>query len=299
VNPPNHLAYGVIGDAQVELGDYEAGRAAYDKMASLRPDINSYSRISYMRELLGDTDGAIKAMSLATRVGLANTEPSNWARVQLGHLYFNSGRLEQAEALYQASLNLYPDYIHALGGMGKVRAARGDYKGATEYYRRALSQIPIPEYVIALGDAYAAAGNTEEAQKQYALVGAIQQLYQSNGVDTDLEIALFNADHRIAPAQTVAQAQAAYERRPSIFAADVVAWALYQTGDYHEAEEFSQKALQLGMQDALKYFHAGMIAHQLGDKERAREYLERALEINPHFSLRYAPLARATLETIP
>ncbi len=295
VNERHWLAYGIIGDAQVELGNYNAARQAFDKMVSLRPDVNSYARISYMRELLGDQKGAIQAMSMAMRVGLQTTESSNWARVQLGHLYFNSGKLDQAEQLYKSSLELYPDYIHALAGLGRVRAARGDYAGAIRNYQKASRQIPIPEYVIALGDVYRAAGNTAEADKQYKLVSAMQQLYNANGVDTDLELALFNADHGIAPKETVAQARAAYETRPGIFAADVLAWALYQNGDYRAAQEFSNKALALGMQDALKYYHAGMIAFQLGDHAHARKHLERALAINPHFSLRYAESARATL----
>lgn len=299
VNPGHWLAYGIIGDAHVELGQYDEARAAFDKMVTLRPDVNSYSRISYMRELLGDTAGAIQAMTLATRAGLPTSEPSNWARVQLGHLYFNTGKLDQAELLYKSSLDLYPDYLHALAGLGRVRAARGDYDGAIALYKKALRQIPIPEYVIALGDVHAASGNSAEAQKQYALVGAIQQLYNSNGVDTDLEIALFNADHGIDPAKAVAQARAAYERRPSIFAADVVAWTLYQNGEYSEAEKFSQKALRLGTQDALKYYHAGMIASKIGDTATARDYLSRALTLNPNFSLRYAPLAKQTLQQLP
>lgn len=297
----NHwLAYGIIGDAQVELGNYDAARQAFDKMVTRRPDVNSYARISYMRELLGDQEGALKAMSMAMRIGLQTTESSNWARVQLGHLYFNSGKLDQAEQLYKSSLELYPDYIHALAGLGRVRAARGDYAGAIQSYQKALRQIPISEYVIALGDVYRAAGNAGEADKQYKLVGAIQQLFIANGVNNDLELALFNADHQIAPQETVAQARAAYAKRPSIYGADVVAWALYQNGEYRRddyiaAQEFSNKALALGMQDALKYYHAGMIAFQLGDKNQAREYLERALAINPHFSLRYVETARETL----
>ncbi len=295
VNDGHWLAYGIVGDANVELGNYDAAQQAFDKMISLRPDTSSYARISYMRELLGNMDGAIQAMTLATRAGLQNSESSNWARVQLGHLYFNIGKIDQAELLYQSSLDLYPNYIHALAGMGRARAARGDYDRAIYYYKQALRQIPIPEYIIALGDVYQAAGNTTEAQKQYDLVGAIQQLYIANGVDTDMELALFNADHHIAPAQTAAQARAAYERRPSIYGADVLAWALYQNGDYAEAEKFSERALALGTQDALKFFHAGMIALKRDDPPRAREFLQKALALNPHFSLLYAPVAQQTL----
>ena len=124
-----------------------------------------------MRELMGDQRRRNSSHVHGNApIGVQNTEPVNWD-TSVGNLSLHTGRLEQAELLYQTSLKLYPDYLHALAGMGKVRVlARGDYDGAIEYYKKALNQIPIPEYVIALGDVYTAAGNKAEAQKQYALV---------------------------------------------------------------------------------------------------------------------------------
>lgn len=297
-NPDNRLAYGVIGDAQVELGQYDAASASLNKMMTMRPEQSSYARISYLRELNGDIPGAMEAMTAATRAGLENAEGTNWSRVQLGNLYFNSGRLDDAEKEYASALFFYPNYLHALAGLGKVNAARGDYALAIEYYQKALRQIPIPEYVIALGDVFAAAGKPQEAKREYDLVSAIRQLYQANGVDMDMEIALFNADHGIDPAGTVQQAREALARRPSIHAADVLAWALYQVGDYREAQGLSQQALRLGTHDALKLFHAGMISYRLGDNAGARTYLQRALDTNPYFSILYSDMAKKTLKTL-
>src|SRR3712207_2917891 len=112
--------------------------------------------------------------------------------------------------------------------------------------------MPLPEYLIALGDVYAKADAPQQAQKQYDLVRALDQLFTSNGVNTDLETALFFADHRIELATSLAKARAAYELRPSIHAADVLAWTLYQTGNYAEAQRYATEALKLGAQDALK-----------------------------------------------
>lgn len=298
VNDRDWLVYGVIGDANVELGNYPEAEKSMDKMVSLRPDITSYSRISYMRELLGDIPGAIQAMSLAARAGVQNSEANNWARVQLGNLYFNTGKLDQAETLYKTALTFYPGYIHALAGMGRVYAARGDYPNAIKYYQQALRQIPIPEYVILLGDVYATSGDKASAQKQYALIGAIQQLFAANGVNNDMELALFNADHGIDPVGTLARARAAYQLRSSVYGADVLAWALYQAGNYAEAKTYSDLALRLGTKDALKEYHAGMIALKLGDRAAAKTHLTRALEINPYFSLLYSAPAKQTLQQL-
>lgn len=86
--------------------------------------------------------------------------------------------------------------------------------------------------------------------------------------------------------------------RPSIKVADVLAWALYQGGQYQAARAASQQALRLGTQDALMHFHAGMIAAKLGERGAAIAALETALTINPSFSVLYAPTATHTLSEL-
>ena len=298
ISPGTALIYGVIGDAQIELGQYDAALETFQTMVDLRPDLSSYARASYVRELHGDVDGAIEAMQRAVQAGGPNAENTNWTRVQLGNLYFNSGKLVEAETQYNQALAFYPDFVHAIAGLARVHAARGQYDQAIKLYIDATNRIPLPEYVIALGDVYEAAGHSQEAQRQYNLVGVMDRLYAANGVATDLEIALFKADHGQNLNGTLALARKAYANRPSIHGADVLAWALYQTGNYEEAQQYSEEALQLGTKDALKYFHAGMIALKLGDKTQARQHLEQALAINPHFSVLYADEAKRVLEAL-
>jgi tetratricopeptide (TPR) repeat protein len=169
---------------------------------------------------------------------------------------------------------------------------------ALSYLTKASQIMPVPDIIIALGDEYQASGQTEAAQREYNLVHAIQKLYQANGVDLDLEIALFNADHGYDPAGTLIQARLAYSHRPSIYGADVLAWSLYQTGMYAEAQKYAEQALRLGTKDALKLYHAGMINLRLGDRIKARQYLEQALTINPNFSILYSSQAQRTLNEL-
>ena len=298
INPDRTYAYGVIADGQIELGRYEEAVETLQTMVNLRPDMSSYSRISYMRELHGDTEGALEMMQRAVDSGTPNAENTAWVRTQLANLYFNSGDLEQAELEYQLTLQNRPNYVYALAGLGRVRAARGQLEEAIEYLKEAVAIMPMPEFVITLGDLYHAAGQQEAAEQQYQLVAAIETLYRANGVDMDMEIALFNADHEKNMTETVALARKAYANRPSIHGADALAWALYKSGAYEEARKYSAEALKLGTKDPLKLFHAGMIALKLGDKSQARQFLEEALAINPHFSILYAEAARETLEML-
>jgi tetratricopeptide (TPR) repeat protein len=298
LNPTIPRIYGVISDAQIELGLYDAAVGTIQTMVDLRPDLSSYSRVSYARELHGDVPGAIEAMQAAVAAGGPSIENTQWVRVQLGHLYFNRGDLATAEATYQRALAQLPDDVHALAGLARVHAARGEYATAIKLYTDVTQRMPLPEYVIALGDVYATHGDDQQAQHQYDLVKAIDTLSAANGVNTDLELALFFADHDIDLETSLSKARAAYAARPSIHAADVLAWTLYKTGSYTEAQHYAAEALALGTRDPLMLFHAGMIAHARGQHEQARAYLQQAMDLNPHFSLLHGERAVTTLKEL-
>jgi tetratricopeptide (TPR) repeat protein len=296
-NPARAANYGVIGDAQVELGRYDQAVETIQKMVDTRPDLASYSRVSYLRELYGRMDGAIEAMKRASDAG-GVPENVSYVRVQLGNLYFNTGRLDEAEYWYNFTLARNPGYGPAQAGLAYVAAARGDDAAAIDLMTRASEASPLPEYVIALGDLYARAGRSDEAARQYDLVRALQRLFEANGTDVDVELALFEADHGTDLARAASRARQGYERRPSIHAAGALAWTLFKAGKPQEAEQYAKESLRLGTKDALKLYHAGMIARALGKTDEARAHLQQALDLNPNFSLLHAREARETLTTL-
>ncbi len=296
VNPYNGSVYGVIGDAQIELGRYGAAFETFQTMVDTRPDLASYARVSYVRELQGDVDGAIRAMRGAE--GFAGTQADRaWAAYQLGELYFNSGRLERAAAEYRRGTELAPEFVPPAAGLAKVAWARGDLQEAIDRYVEVTQRYPAPEHVIALGDLYEEAGEPELAERQFDLVATIQQLQTANGVNVDLELSLFQADQGRA-AEALATARAEWDRRHSIHVADAMGWALHANGRDREAARYAATALSLGTRNALFFFHAGMIRLGLGDRDGARRLLQRAIETNPSFSIRYAPVAARTLRSL-
>ena len=292
ISPTTARNYGVIGDALVELGRYREGFRAFDTMAGMRPDLSSYARISHARELIGDVPGAISAMKLAIDSAAGQGEAEAWTHVQLGKIYFNVGRFAAAGAEATRALQVFPDYAYALDVLARAEAARGRYRAALARENEAVNRIPLPQYVSTLGDLYRVTGQARQAGRQYALIHVIERLLVANGVQTDLETALFDVDHGIRLHASLALARAAHRERPSIDGDDVLAWALERTGHCGEAQRYSRRALRLGTLDALKMFHRGMIERCLGNRVEARTWFARALRLNPQFSLLWAPVAR-------
>ena len=297
-DPQSARYHGIVGDAQIELGMYEDAVGSYQEMVNSRPDFASFSRVAYARELYGDPEGAIEAMGFALQAGSGTPENVAWAHVQVGNLWFGSGNLKEAEREYGRSTETVSAYAPALAGQARVAAARGSLGLASRLYKQAFNRTPLPEYAIALGDVYARMGQQEKAEAQYELVRTMDKLLRANGVNTDLEIALFYADHDMKLQTSLEKARSAYDARPSIHAADALAWTLYKTGNYKEAQKHSSEALKLGTRDPLKLFHAGMISKALGQRERAREYLQQAVDLNPHFSLLYSDEAADSLKAL-
>jgi tetratricopeptide (TPR) repeat protein len=296
-NPWNAGVYGVIGDALVELGRYPEAFTALGRMVELRPDLSSYARASYAWELQGRTGNAVAAMRLALQAASSPSDAA-WASYYLGELYWNSGRLRQADTSYREGVRHDPSFVPNREGLAKVAAARGQIRQAILGYKWVVARYPLPQYLIELGDLYAASGQPALAEQQYELVRAEERLLRANGVNVDLDIALLEADHGRDPAAAVAAARSEWNHRHSVQVADALAWSLHMAGDDRAALGYSRQALRLGTRSALFHFHKGMIERSLGQRAAARSDLEAAIAINPHFSALWASTAAKALAEV-
>ncbi len=298
INPDVVATYAVITDALVELGRYDEAAAAGQEMVDRRPDFASLSRASYLRELHGDLDGAIAAMQQAADAGTGLGFDEAWAHVIIGNLRLQQGDVDAADAAYNRAGRAAPGDPMVNAAIARIAIAREDPATAEALLRDAVEQRPLPEYAIALGELLESQGRTAAAEEQYALVRATQRIFAARGVDTDLELALFDADRGVDPAGAYERALASYERRPSIFAADTVAWAAFKAGRIDEAQSYMHEALRLGTRDPRLAYHAGIIAQAAGDTSAAEAHLREAVVGGHALPLAYATSARETLDSL-
>ena len=279
LNPTSAAVYGLIGDANVELGRYRAAFAAFDRMAELKPGPTAYARISYGRELRGDTEGAIAAMRLAADSARPG-EPRAWALAQVANLYAGTGRPARAEMIYREILRSLPDYAPAYAGLAGL--ARGPEQTA-RLYRRALALQASPDYAVGLADALAQLGRDEESERYLAHAHELEREFARFGGRNQIETALLDLDHDRNLRDALRRAREGARLRPSVEGEHALAWALYKNGRCAEAQLHSIRALRLGTKDTGAIYHRFLIERCLGNGAEAKRFLDRVHSIDPSF----------------
>jgi tetratricopeptide (TPR) repeat protein len=276
--------WGTLGDALIEMGDYEGGAEAYQKMVVLRPDLSSYNRAAWFRFLSGDIPGAIDIMKKAISAGSPSSENTAWCMVELGHLYLKNGQADEAEKAYASAVRAFPGYHPGFAGMGRAQAAKGEYKAAIASYEHAQASTPLPDYAAALYDLFIVQKDAKNAKKQLEMIDIIDKVNKNSGEITNRNVALIFADHDWHLDRALELATAELVVRKDIYSYDALAWALYKNKKFAEADEAMTKALKLGTPEPAFYYHAEQIAAANGKTKEAEEYRK-------HYANRFVSIA--------
>jgi len=292
--PSDAFIYGVLTDANLELGRYDEAVAMAQSMVDLKPNNASYSRVAKLRSLYGDHEGSVEMYKTAARTtDPLDKEGQSWCLVQLGDELFRHGKLAEAEKVYDEALANLPDYHMAVAAKGRVRAALGDLAGGEAMLAQLLERVPNVDTAILLGDIYAKQGNAEAAKRQYELAVAMDQKIGTN--NDQKRLALMWADQGVRLDEAVEIAKRESATRNDIYTLDALAWALYKSGKPEEAKEAAAKATRLKGTEAKMLYHAGMIENALGNRAEAKKHLSAALKMNPAFDILHGDTARQTL----
>lgn len=282
--PNDSFIYGVLTDANAELGNYEEAVAAAQKMVDLKPNSNSYARVAHLRSLHGDHAGAVEMYKLAARTAdPSDKEAQSWCLTQLGDEFWKNGKYKEAEAVYDEALHVLPNYYLALEGKGRIRAAQRDFAGAESFLTEAQNRFPSPRTIVELARVYGLQGNVEKADAQFQLLEVVDQKLGVAGDQKDLALSWADRDMKLDEAVEIAASE--YKARKDVYTADVYAWCLYKQGRFAEAKEPMANAMRLKTGDARFLYHAGMIEKALGNKKEAVRLIGEAVKLNPSFDL--------------
>ena len=247
INPNNAYVYGILVDANVELGNYKEAVEMSDKMQAIKPSLESYSRVSYLREIYGDNNGAIEAMKLAVKAGLPGSEPQSWSLNILGDLFFNAGNYSEAQNAYEENLFLRPSYAPSMAGLAKVEAFKENYTRALSLLDSASAIMKDNSFEEQKGDVYAAMGETKKAQDSYNLVQALL-IADANTPQHSVSMELaksFTKTNQWDSAHKYALME--YSLRPkNIDVNNELAWIAYNKKEIVQAKEYLKTAMSTG-----------------------------------------------------
>jgi tetratricopeptide (TPR) repeat protein len=285
INPSNAYVYGVLVDANVELGDYGQAVLMSDKMQELKPSLESYSRASYLREIYGNYPGAIEAMKLAVQAGLPGSEPQCWSKNTLGHLYETTGQLKEAERQYDEILAMRPSYAFALRGKAQILKARKQYDQALVQLEKASKIMPEFSFQEEMADIYALQGQTDKAKNKYAEVVKMLGEDARSGHAVDLELCkLYTKAGQLDSALVYGLKE--FGKRPdNIDVNHALSWVYFQEKNLDKAQQHMKVAMRTGSKDPELLQMASAIEVAAGNKAQGGKLLAQAKKTNPNFVL--------------
>jgi tetratricopeptide (TPR) repeat protein len=279
INPANATLWGVLSDAQIQLGKYEDGFDSVERMGELVPDIASITRAAYVAELTGDDDEARRLMQRALDDAFTGDDRA-FALFQIGEMELGGGDPNTALGYFLDALEASPDDISALSGKAHALGQAGQVQTATANYELLLERAPLADFMIEFGEFLEGQGDTDAAEQWYDRARTQIDIDRANGVQPDAALIFFEADHGD-PTEALAQAEAAVAQRPFFELHEAHAWALYRNDRFTDAAEAIERAGRLGIQDPELHARAALIQHALGNADAARAELATATQINP------------------
>ena len=297
---PDRVSYrAACGEIEVELGRYADARATFD---SLRADAASLSvapRLARWEEIEGHPDRARALLrhaiaAAALRPDLPH-EQRAWFWLRLGDLDLRTGHPDSAARAYTTGLTEHPADYRILAALAHLNAVRHDWHAAIDAGNQAVASALDPATFGTISDSYLALGDTAQAAT-YAHAMEVAVSKQPGAYHRAWS--LFLLDHARRVPDVLRKARVELATRRDIYGYDVLAWALYRSHRYAESRQAMAVALGQGTQDALLFYHAGMIERAAGHPGPARVFLSRALALNPYFHPTQPDSARAALAAL-
>lgn len=286
----------LLGETQLEVGDYEGARASFAAVVAPTASSGTLASAARWAELQGQTREARRllriARTMATKLPDMPAAEIAWFDMRDGDLALREGQPRSAEAAYRRGLALAPTDYRLQAAMSRLALALGRWNEAIAYGEASIAGVLDPGSLGVIADAHAGKGDTARAAEyertmEVALSGQPGAYHRA--------WSLYMLDHGRRAPEMVTLALEELKTRRDVYGYDIAAWALHKANRNAEAREMMAAALRLGTRDPLLFYHAGAIAHAAGDVGGARGYLTQALALDPVSRPQYAAMARRIL----
>jgi len=289
-HPDSPDALAILVDTSIELGRYDDADMYLRELLDRRPNAAALARVSYLREIRGDLPGARVAMSQAETAALANASESATITTLVGDLALAAGEPSVALAAYERAAAREPERSLTELGIARALAALDRTDAAIDVLTTSIDRFPEPALLTLLGELYEATGRTDHASAIYVQTATLIDRHGASGEDNSLEAARFHADHAD-PDDAVRFARIAFDNRPTVFAADVMAWSLTRAGRADEALTYVDLANRLGTDSVDMHVHTAAAYAAAGQPVDARIALTEAFKGTPYSFPELRPIA--------
>ena len=260
LRPDDHIALAAVVDANIELGNYAAAELELDRLLSLRPGLEASSRLSYLRQTMGDGEGASQAMWQARASAGGLVQEAARIDALIGELEFSLGNDAAAAAAYRQATQGDPARLDAMVGSAAVVFRSGDSLTALamldDVYAidpgDTAARILEAEIAASLGDA----DRSRRAANSVAL-GALAEHDAGFGIDPSAALVASSWGD---PELGLQVAEIIHEVRPdNVRVAHAYAWALHRVGRLDEAVAALEAATRFGVNDPVLAAHTAEI----------------------------------------
>lgn len=243
--PDNPKMLALMSDALVELGRYDEAANVTQRLVDVAPGIPAWTRVSHLRFLFNDSDGAIQIMDMATRAGVLHGEPSAWSWLDLAKLYLDANNPLGASEAVAAAERAYPGLAATRSVEARLKLAQGDARAALQGYRQALAIQPGAEDALA---AWRIARQLKDTGQEKHLAALLEGFGKLDRERSRRALADYFTDSgQLNAALDCARTE--FAARPDLYSEATLARVLMRMGNETEARQHATAALALNTPD--------------------------------------------------
>lgn len=289
----------LLGETQLELGDYAGAHASFSSIRSPSSTLSTMAGLARWSELQGDDRTALRLLGTARLAAQRRPgemlEEIAWYHMREADIQLRGGRERAAAAALAAGLALAPTDYRLLAARARLAAARGEWREAAAFGEASTYAVVDPATLAIVATAYGELGDSAKAREveraaRSAMSGQAGSLHRA--------WALYHLDRGQHVDSIAGVAHGELATRRDVQTLDVLAWAELKRGRPSEASRHVREALAPGFREPGLLYRSGFVLLAAGDTARAEALLTRALAADPHSSPLYARDARLALRRI-